>query len=359
VRDFRSYAEVAEEMSRASMVFLLPHQLELMPDRRYGLSLNISSFGEMQQEQIAAYFRTLERVTAGHFYMKQWKVSQNAFDNLSLTEATIPLAAAGGKSIPGSARFRRRSSRRFTRPSEAMANYCAVYDFDLMPYALGDVLTWNVQTAIRCEEAGRDAVDVHICLDQRYPSSIYQSDMIRPTTAGCSSMSCSARSAPTRGSATSSSTAAATTRCRGSGGGGRRPCERRGAVPTMSMRWPSATTKTNGAYFTKYIHYHKGINAFAAKHGRIPCCRPAWAASRTLPACSARHLSGKRVVLVHVRQRPPGSGYGGAHTLCAGLRISWSGTTSCAKPSGAIRTCSSWCSGACRKSRWNCCVCRM
>jgi len=91
VRDFRSYAEVADEMSRASIVFLLPHQLELMPDRRYDLSLNISSCGEMQQEQIAAYFRTLERVTAGHFYMKQWKVSQNAFDNLSLTEADYPV----------------------------------------------------------------------------------------------------------------------------------------------------------------------------------------------------------------------------------------------------------------------------
>jgi putative sugar O-methyltransferase len=91
VRDFKSYAEVADEMSRAQIVFLLPHQLELMPDRRFDLSMNISSFGEMQQEQIAAYFRTLERVTAGHFYMKQWKVSQNAFDNLSLTEENYPV----------------------------------------------------------------------------------------------------------------------------------------------------------------------------------------------------------------------------------------------------------------------------
>ncbi len=91
VRDFQSYAEVAAEMDRASVVFLLPHQLELMPDRRYDLSMNISSFGEMQQEQIASYFRTLERVTAGHFYMKQWKVAQNDFDNLALTEENYPV----------------------------------------------------------------------------------------------------------------------------------------------------------------------------------------------------------------------------------------------------------------------------
>jgi len=97
VRDFKSYDEVAAEMEAASIVFLLPHQLELMPDRRYDLGLNISSFGEMQQEQIAAYFRTLERVTAGHFYMKQWKVSQNAFDNLSLTEENYPVGRSWKK----------------------------------------------------------------------------------------------------------------------------------------------------------------------------------------------------------------------------------------------------------------------
>ena len=56
--------------------------------------------------------------------------------------------------------------------------YCAVYDFELMPYALGDVLTWNVQTAIRCEELGRDRVDTYICMDDRHPASIYQKDLV-------------------------------------------------------------------------------------------------------------------------------------------------------------------------------------
>jgi putative sugar O-methyltransferase len=92
VRDFHSYAEVADEMESASIVFLLPHQLELLPDRRFDLSLNISSFGEMQQEQIETYLKVLERVTRGHFYMKQWKVSQNAFDHLALTEENYPVS---------------------------------------------------------------------------------------------------------------------------------------------------------------------------------------------------------------------------------------------------------------------------
>lgn len=92
VREFKNYDEVREEMEQASIVCLLPHQLDLLPDRRFDLSLNISSFGEMQQEQIRNYFEALERLTNGHFYMKQWKVSQNAFDHLALTEDSYPVS---------------------------------------------------------------------------------------------------------------------------------------------------------------------------------------------------------------------------------------------------------------------------
>lgn len=92
VRDFQRYEEVREEMEQASVVCLLPHQLELLPDRRFDLSLNISSFGEMQPDQIRTYLEELERLTNGHFYMKQWKVSQNAFDHLALTEEDYPVS---------------------------------------------------------------------------------------------------------------------------------------------------------------------------------------------------------------------------------------------------------------------------
>ncbi len=92
VRDFQNYVEVREEMEAAAIVCLLPHQLALLPDAHFDLSLNISSFGEMEVEQINSYFEQLERVTKGHFYMKQWKVSQNAFDHLSLTEENYPVS---------------------------------------------------------------------------------------------------------------------------------------------------------------------------------------------------------------------------------------------------------------------------
>ena len=57
-------------------------------------------------------------------------------------------------------------------------NLIAIYDFEIFPYALGDVLTWNIRTAIRCEETGSPFVDIYICLDERYHASIYQRGLI-------------------------------------------------------------------------------------------------------------------------------------------------------------------------------------
>src|SRR4051794_15980433 len=60
----------------------------------------------------------------------------------------------------------------------AGSNYCAIYDFELFPYALGDVLTWNVRSAVHAEEAGCPGVDIYICLDPRFPSCIYQRELV-------------------------------------------------------------------------------------------------------------------------------------------------------------------------------------
>src|SRR5258706_2818986 len=60
----------------------------------------------------------------------------------------------------------------------------AIYDFELLPYALGDVLTWNVQTAITCEESGRSRVELHVCLDEGAPASPYQRDLVSSANSG-------------------------------------------------------------------------------------------------------------------------------------------------------------------------------
>lgn len=56
--------------------------------------------------------------------------------------------------------------------------YSAIYDFALFPYALGDALTWNIQTTLRAMELGCDQVDVYLCIDRNTPAFLYQADLI-------------------------------------------------------------------------------------------------------------------------------------------------------------------------------------
>ncbi len=196
-----------------------------------------------------------------------------------------------------------------------MGNCCAIYDFDLMPYALGDVLTWNVQTAIRCEEAEREAVDVHICLDQRHPSSIYQSDTVNADNCWMffNELFGAFGTHPRLGNIV---------------------IHRRREDALQRLRAEAAADPVNAealadyehalsnrhdqdtliAYFTKYIYYHKGINAFAARHGRIPLLQPSLGCGPDIAGLLANHLADKRIVLVHIRQRRLDAGYGGTHT---------------------------------------------
>lgn len=196
-----------------------------------------------------------------------------------------------------------------------MSNFCAIYDFDLMPYALGDVLTWNVQSAIRCEEAGCEAVDVHICLDQRHPASIYQSDMV--TADNCwmffNELFGAFGTHPRLGNILiHRKREDALQRLR----------EEAAADPVnvealVDYEHALANRHDNDelvAYFTKYIYYHKGINAFAERHGRIPLLKPSLGCEPDVDGLLKKHFADKRVVLIHLRQRRLDAGYGGAHT---------------------------------------------
>lgn len=54
------------------------------------------------------------------------------------------------------------------------STYHAVYDFSILPYALGDVLTWSVKACIQAQALERDSIDVHFCIDPRFPSPSFQ-----------------------------------------------------------------------------------------------------------------------------------------------------------------------------------------
>jgi hypothetical protein len=93
-RPFSRYEQVRDEIEHSDLIFLLPHQLELLPDATADLFLNISSLHEMRAEQIAYYLRQIARLTAGWFYMKQWKESRNAYDGIVVREHDYPIPAA-------------------------------------------------------------------------------------------------------------------------------------------------------------------------------------------------------------------------------------------------------------------------
>jgi len=193
--------------------------------------------------------------------------------------------------------------------------YCAVYDFELMPYALGDVLTWNVQTAIRCEELGRERVDILICLDERYPAGIYQRGLVTAENCGLffNELFGAFGTHPRPGNIL-------VYRRREDvlnhlGGIARQDP----AAAEMLADYERALAARDDedalvGYFTKYIHSHERINAFAKAHRRIPLLLPSTGTEPDIRGLLTRRFADKRVVAIHMRMRRLDAGYGGERT---------------------------------------------
>jgi putative sugar O-methyltransferase len=90
-RCFDKYSEIEQEFQEADIVFLLPHQASLLPEKCVDLFLNISSLHEMTLPQIGAYFALIDKLTRGYFYSKQWKISKNPADGLVISEHDYPV----------------------------------------------------------------------------------------------------------------------------------------------------------------------------------------------------------------------------------------------------------------------------
>jgi len=92
-RCFESFDEVEDELEQAEIAFLLPHQAKLLPPKSFDLFVNISSLHEMRPEQIAAYFDLIDHLTRSYFYSKQWFVSENPIDGVSIKHDDYPVPA--------------------------------------------------------------------------------------------------------------------------------------------------------------------------------------------------------------------------------------------------------------------------
>lgn len=90
-RHFENADEVAAELEQAQIVFLTPNQLDLLPELKADLFINVSSLHEMVQEQIDHYFDVIADHTKGHFYSKQWIRSINAADDVVIERDRYPV----------------------------------------------------------------------------------------------------------------------------------------------------------------------------------------------------------------------------------------------------------------------------
>lgn len=194
-------------------------------------------------------------------------------------------------------------------------NLCAVYDFELMPYALGDVLTWNVQTAIRCEELGRERVDVFICLDERQPSNIYQRDVVVAENSGLffNELFGAFGTHPALGNLYwFRRREEMLERLRDlAGDGAADPESLADYEQVLANREDDATLI---GYFTRTIQFHEQINAYARQFGKIPLLRPSLGCEPDVAGLVTKRLAGKKIVAIHMRLRRLDVGYGGERT---------------------------------------------
>jgi putative sugar O-methyltransferase len=89
-RSFTDLADVREELTAADLVFLLPHQAELLDAKSIDYFVNISSLHEMTLAQIDTYFAMVDRLTRGFFYTKQWQSFTNVRDGITIREQDYP-----------------------------------------------------------------------------------------------------------------------------------------------------------------------------------------------------------------------------------------------------------------------------
>lgn len=88
-RNFTKFSEIEEEYKAASIRFLLPHQLELLPEGEIDLLINVSSLQEMSREQINHYYELIDQ-KAKYFYTKQWVMWENSEDKISVPAVIYP-----------------------------------------------------------------------------------------------------------------------------------------------------------------------------------------------------------------------------------------------------------------------------
>jgi hypothetical protein len=232
----------------------------------------------------------------------------------------------------------------------------AIYDFEFFPYALGDVLTWNVRTAMLCEELGRKSVNIYICLDSRHLSRVFQLDLIgkdnyelffselytafgtHPCLGNISifrtredlieNLMHAAESDPIAAETIeeyllvleksekykflSDMVSAIRRRLAPIKDALKGTLPKKAWKVIFKLADPAGSKVTE--YFDKHIHSHEMINAFSVKFGQIPILLEALGCSPDIDEFMSQRLLGKKIVPFHLRLRRLDAGYGGDET---------------------------------------------
>jgi len=237
--------------------------------------------------------------------------------------------------------------------------HIGIYDFEIFPYALGDVLTWNVRTAIRCLELGRSSVDIYLCIDEENPAGIHQYGMINKRNSDLffTELYTAFGTHPMLGSifiyrkrsdlisrleeisahdsianealddylgilrvkknakTDTGSTSKILTKVRNI------PILKKYIFGSLSSGMQSKigdmleplmpNDEVINRYFTKYIYSHKSINKYAEKFKTIPYLKPALGCAADVDEWISTRLNGKEIVTFHLRMRRLDAGFGG------------------------------------------------
>lgn len=90
-RNFKSFIEIEKEFNNSQLIFLMPWQLGMIPDKSIDVFVAIDSLHEMKYNTIQYYFSAADRITRSYFYFKCWKSTDNRLDNVTLREDNYPI----------------------------------------------------------------------------------------------------------------------------------------------------------------------------------------------------------------------------------------------------------------------------
>lgn len=83
-RHFERFDDVRDEIMSADVGFFTPNQMELLPRDLVDVFVTISSLHEMRPDQIAHYLDVMSTMTKRAVYLKQWRVSTNTLDRVTI-----------------------------------------------------------------------------------------------------------------------------------------------------------------------------------------------------------------------------------------------------------------------------------